>query len=335
VARTSSGGLRRQLAIVFEDEEPRGAVTRLFNLALAFLIIANVSCVVLESVESIRRLFAAEFDAFEAAATAIFAAEYVLRVWACVDFHDASYRDPVWGRLRYLRSFFALVDLLSVLPAILGFFGAGDLRVLRLLRLLRMLKLIRHSTTFGLLFAVLREEAQSITALLFVLLLTVTISGSLMFMLEGAEQPAIFTSIPSAMWWAIETLTTVGYGDMVPITAAGRVLGGVVSIVGIGTLALFSGLITVGFLDQLKLYREQHGKMSVAVSEKTISITQSFRERVGGVRHLDVRDLADLPAAVSQRSQTLPARPGVCPHCGSVFAAAPLQRDVSDEPFGA
>jgi voltage-gated potassium channel len=329
VTRTSGGDLRRQLATVFEDEEPRGTLTRVFNLALALLIITNVSCVVLESVEPIQRHFAAEFDAFEAAATAIFAAEYVLRVWACVDFHDARYRDPVWGRLRYLRSFFALVDLLSVLPAILGFLGAGDLRVLRLLRLLRMLKLIRHSTTFGLLFAVLREEAQSITALLFVLLLTVTIAGSLMFMLEGAEQPAIFTSIPSAMW-AIETLTTVGYGDMVPVTAAGRVLGGVVSIVGIGTLALFSGLITVGFLDQLKLYRDQHGKMSVAVSEKTISITQSFRERVG-----DLRDLADGPAVTSARGQTLPAMPGICPHCGSVFAASALRRDVDDEPYGA
>lgn len=283
--------------------------------------------------KSIRRHFAAEFDAFEQAATAIFAAEYVLRAWACVDFHDARYRNPLWGRLRYLRSFFALIDLFSVLPAILSFMGAGDLRVLRLLRLLRMLKLIRHSTTFGLLFAVLREEAQSITALLFVLLLTVTISGSLMFMLESTEQPAIFTSIPSAMWWAIETLTTVGYGDMVPITAAGRILGGAVSIIGIGTLALFSGLITVGFLDQLKLYREQRGKTTVAVSEKTISITQSFREQSFRERVGEARDLADLPAVVSQRGETLPARAGICPHCGSVFASAP--RDVSDEPFGA
>ncbi len=334
MARTSGRDLRRQLAIVFEDEEPRGVVTRAFNLALALLIIANVSCVVLESVESIRRHFAPAFDAFEQVATTIFAAEYVLRAWTCVDFHDARYRDPLWGRLRYLRSFFALVDLFSVLPAILSFLGAGDLRVLRLLRLLRMLKLIRHSTTFGLLFSVLREEAQSITALLFVLLLTVTISGSLMFMLEGAEQPAVFSSIPSAMWWAIETLTTVGYGDMVPVTAAGRIVGGAVSIIGIGTLALFSGLITVGFLDQLKLYREQHAKVSVAVSEKTISITQSFRERVGEVRNLaDMAKMADLPTP--QRGQALPARRGVCPHCGSVFAAAPLRRDVGDEPFGA
>jgi voltage-gated potassium channel len=329
VARTRTRDWRRRLATIFEDEEPRDAVTRGFNLALALLIITNVACVVLESVEPIRRQFAASFDAFEQIATAIFAAEYVLRVWACVDFHDARYRDPSWGRLRYMRSFFAVVDLLSVLPALLGFLGADDLRVLRLLRLLRMLKLVRHSTTFGLLFAVLREEAQSIMALLFVLLLTVTIAGSLMFMIEGPEQPAVFTSIPVAMWWAIETLTTVGYGDIVPITVAGRIVGGVVSIVGIGTLALFSGLITVGFLDQLKMYRERHAKVNVIVSEKAISITQTYRERVG-----DVAGLSDMPAA-EDRGQALPARPGVCPHCGSVFAASPpLRRDVADGSFG-
>jgi voltage-gated potassium channel Kch len=138
-----------------------------------------------------------------------------------------------------MRSFFALVDLVAVLPAILGFFDAADFRVLRLLRLLRMLKLVRHSTTFGLLFAVLREESRSIVALLFVLLLTVVIFGSLMYMLESAAQPDVFSSIPAAMWWAIETRTTVGYGDMVPVTVAGRIVGGVVSIVGIATLALF------------------------------------------------------------------------------------------------
>jgi voltage-gated potassium channel len=334
VGRTKNADWRRRLAIIFEDEEPRSAVIHGVNLALALLIIANVSCIVLESVEPVRRHFAASFDAFEHIATAIFAAEYALRAWACVDFHDARYRDPVWGRLRYLRSFFALVDLLSVLPALLGFLGADDLRVLRLLRLLRMLKLVRHSTTFGLLFAVLREEAQSVTALLFVLLLTVTVSGSLMFMIEGPEQPGVFTSIPVAMWWAIETLTTVGYGDIVPITAAGRVVGGIVSIVGIGTLALFSGLITVGFLDQLRMYRERHAKVNVAVLEKTISITQSFHERVGA----DITGLTDMPAAPAaapDRRQTLPAMPGVCPHCGSVFTAAVPQREAGNEPFGA
>ena len=312
MASISAADVRRYLASMFEDEEPRSRVTRAFDFALACLIIVNVSCVILESVESIRRHLAWTFDLVESGSTAFFAGEYVVRVWACVDLREPRYRDPLWGRLRYLRSFFALIDLISVLPAVLGFFGAADLRVLRLLRLLRMLKLVRHSTTFGLLFLVLREESRSITALLFVLLLTVTISGSLMYMLENDVQPEVFTSIPVAMWWAIETLTTVGYGDIVPMTVAGRVVGGLVSIIGIGTLALFSGLITVGFLDQLRTYREQQGKAHVVMAEKSIAIAQNFA--VTGVG--DPRENASLP--------------GVCPHCGHVLALPAVRRDAGN-----
>jgi voltage-gated potassium channel len=288
--------LRQQLAIIFEDEEPRSAVTRAFNLVLALLIVANVSCVILETVEPIKSQFATGFDAFERIATAIFAVEYVLRVWASVDFHAANYRDPVWGRLRYMRSFFALVDLVAVLPAILGFFDAADFRVLRLLRLLRMLKLVRHSTTLGLLLAVLREESRAIAALLFVLLLTVVISGSLMYALESAAQPGVFSSIPAAMWWAIETLTTVGYGDMVPITVPGRIVGGTVSIVGIATLALFAGLITVGFLDQLRHRREQHPRVAVVTMKNTISMAQRSVTRLRRVCRRCRRTPSGLPA---------------------------------------
>jgi voltage-gated potassium channel len=310
--QVDTSSLRHRLAVIFEDEEPRSALTRALNMALAVLIVLNVSCVVLESVEEIRRHFGPAFDLLEQMATAFFAVEYVCRVWASVDFHNQNYRDPLWGRLRYMRSFFAIIDLVAVLPAVLGFFGAADFRVLRLLRLLRMLKLVRHSTTFGLLFAVLREEARSISALLFVLLLTVTISGSLMYMLEGEEQPAVFTSIPAAMWWAIETLTTVGYGDMVPVTAAGRIIGGVVSIVGIGTLALFSGLITVGFLDQLKAYRDAHPKVSVALSHTTITVNQGTANlALDGTEHLQ------------------------CPHCGGLLSRARPKQSGHGEPLGA
>ncbi len=306
--------LRRSLAAIFEDDEPRGVATRLFNVLLTTLIVANVAGIVLESVEPIRHQFSGALDAFEHVATAVFAVEYLLRAWACVDFHAAAYRHPLWGRLRYLRSFFALIDLAAVLPALVGAFGAADLRVLRLLRLLRMLKLVRHSTTFGLLGRVLRDEANSIAALVFVLLLTVTIAGSLMFMLEGDEQPNVFTSIPVAMWWAVETLTTVGYGDFVPVTLLGRVLGGVVSIVGIGTLALFSGLITVGFIDQLKLYREHHPKLSVAGGDGAGLIDlHHHRAAAGGVHRPQP---ADQVAATHTPPAATKSGPGICPHCG-------------------
>lgn len=247
--------LRHRLADLFDDDAPRTLAVRLFNAALAVLIIVNVAAVILESVDGLRVRYPLAFVGIERVATAIFAAEYILRVWTSVDYRSGRFRNPLWGRLRYMRGFFPLVDLIAVLPAVLGFFGAADLRVLRLLRLLRMIKLTRHSTVFGLLWAVLREESRAIAALIFVLFLTLTVSGALMYMIEGEVQPSVFSSIPAAMWWAIETVTTVGYGDMVPVTFPGRVLGGIVSIVGIGTLALFSGLITAGYLNQLRLRR--------------------------------------------------------------------------------
>jgi voltage-gated potassium channel len=304
--------LRTRLATIFEDEEPRGRSTRIFNTLLALLIIINVAAIVLETVEPIKRDFAGAFEALEHVATVIFAVEYVLRVWASVDARRAPYGHWLWGRLRYMRSFFALVDLISVLPAVIGMFGAADLRVLRLMRLLRMLKLVRHSTTFGLLWSVLREEVRSITALLFILVLTVTISGALMYHIEGQEQPAVFASIPAAMWWAIETLTTVGYGDMVPTTLAGRMLGGVVSIVGIGTLALFSGLITIGFLDQLKLHREQHSPVTVADPGVPASARKDDRDGPFAGR----RASAEMQAVGFDPTVAENSLPGVCPRCG-------------------
>jgi voltage-gated potassium channel len=302
---------RRRLSHLFDDDAPRNRVIRLFNLLLALLIVLNVAAVILETVEPIRARYEVFFLAAERAATAIFAAEYLLRVWTAVDLHGGRFSHPLWGRLRYMRGFFPLIDLVSVLPAMLGMLGAGDLRVLRLLRLLRMLKLTRHSRVFSLLWSVFRNEAQSIGALLFILCLTLTVSGALAYMIEGDEQPAVFNSIPAAMWWAIETLTTVGYGDMVPATAAGKLLGGLVSIVGIGTLALFSGVITVGFLEQLKTIREHH----TPVPAGTPADDKLFREidppngllTRGPWRESSSTNVQALAAEISY---------DVCPHCG-------------------
>ena len=250
--------LRQRLSTLFDDDAPPNFISSLFNALLAVLIVLNVAAVILDSVESIRSRYGYAFHLVDQVATTVFVIEYVLRLWTCVDFRSGRFTRPFTGRLRYLRSFFAIIDLVAILPAILGLLGAGDLRVLRLLRLLRMLKLTRHSHVFSLLWAVFVEEARSIGAVLFILALTLTLSGALIYMVEGEVQPGVFSSIPASMWWAIETLTTVGYGDMVPLTVVGKMLGGIVSVIGIGTLALFSGLITVSFMHQLRLRRDQY-----------------------------------------------------------------------------
>lgn len=305
--------LRRRLNPLFDDAAPQNTASRLFNAALALLIVVNVAAVILESVEPIRAAHPAAFWWIEQVATAVFAVEYGLRVWTAVDLRSGRFVHPLWGRLRYMRSFFALIDLVAVLPAVLGVFGADDFRVLRLLRLLRMLKLTRHSTIFSLLWAVFREEARSITAVLFILGLTLLMSASIMYMIENEAQPAVFSSIPAAMWWAVETLTTVGYGDMVPVTPAGKIVGGLISIIGIGTLALFSGLITVSFMDRLR--RREQFKHVVEDQLTTGPLSKAdvrAMERVGNRLGLVASETADAVEQVIAEAEALET----CPHCG-------------------
>lgn len=308
---------RRRLARLFDDDLPPSRAARVFQTALATLIIVNVTGIILESVEAFARRFDAELWWIEQIATAFFAIEYVLRMWASVDFQNPRYRHQLWGRLRYLRSFFALVDLVSILPAVLGMLGAGDLRTLRLLRLLRMLKLTRHATIFNLLWAVFREEARSIGAVLFILLLTLTISASMMYMIEGEAQPEGFSSIPAAMWWAVETLTTVGYGDLVPTTVFGKIMGGVVSIVGVAALALFTSLITVSFLDQLRLRRAAL-REAVEAGLADGMLSASEREAIGALgERLGLPE--EEAEEIVEDAEREHAGIVTCPHCGGVL----------------
>jgi voltage-gated potassium channel len=319
------GGLvaiRRRLGRLFDDDLPPTRAARVFHIALAALIVVNVAGIVLESVDSISTRFGAELWWLEQIATGLFTIEYVLRAWACVELHHGQYRHPVWGRLRYLRSFFALIDLASILPAIFGLLGAGDLRTLRLLRLLRMLKLTRHAMIFNLLWAVFREEARSIGAVLFILGLTLTISASLMYMIEGEAQPDGFSSIPAAMWWAIETLTTVGYGDLVPTTPAGKIIGGFVTIIGVVAVALFTSVITVSFMDQLRLRREAlNNAATVSLADGVLTAGElDAIEQLGSRLGLPPADVAEAIVGTAREMGSL----ATCPHCGGLLAHVPL-----------
>ena len=320
---------RKRLACLFDDDLPPTRSARLFQSALAVLIVVNVAGIILESVEAFDQRFGTELWWIEQIATAFFTVEYVLRAWASVDFQDPRYRDPITGRLRYLRSFFALVDLASILPAVLGVLGAGDLRAIRLLRLLRMLKLTRHAMVFNLLWAVFREEARSIGAVLFILALTLTISASLMYMIEGEAQPDGFSSIPAAMWWAIETLTTVGYGDLVPVTAPGKIIGGVVTVIGVVAVALFTSLITVSFIDQLRLRREAlHEAAEVTLADGVLTTGElDAIEALGARLGLPAPDVAEAIVHTARRMGSL----ATCPHCGGLLAHVPIALSQTSE----
>lgn len=237
------------------EAEPASRAASTLRWLLAVLIVANVASVVMESVHDLQADCRALFAALETASVAIFTGEYLLRAWAAPE--QPRFASPVLGRLRWAVSPAAVIDLLSILPSLLllAGFDLRALRLVRLSRLLRVAKLGRYSLAVQTLQRVLRNKAPDLLSLLFLLLVLLVVSSTLMFHLEHAAQPNAFTSIPTTMWWGIITLTTIGYGDLAPVTAGGRVLGGCIAILGIGMFALPAGLLGAAFVEELNRAR--------------------------------------------------------------------------------
>ncbi len=227
-----AGWRRRGYVVIFEHDTAAG---RAFDLGLLVAIALSVSVVMLESVEAVRARHGAALYAAEWFFTALFTAEYALRL-LCV-------RRP----LRYARSFFGVVDLLAILPTYLSLLMVGAqslvvVRALRLLRVFRILKLPQYHGQASLLMTALRGSRAKITVFLFSVLMVVVVVGSLMYLVEGPANG--FTSIPTSVYWAVVTLTTVGYGDIAPQTTPGRVLAVIVMLTGYGIIAVPTGIVT-------------------------------------------------------------------------------------------
>ncbi|MCG8612918.1 MAG: ion transporter [Pseudomonadales bacterium] len=218
---------------------------KLLEVALAVLIILNVSAVILETVDSIYDTWKCTFDLFETGSLCIFILEYLLRLWVVPENAEAP------SRLAWIKSPIAIIDLLAILPALLYLLIPIDLRILRTFRMLRLLKLTRYSPALGMLLAVFEEEAGAFFAGLFILMLMLIFAASGAWLAEHEVQPDAFGSIPEAMWWAVATLTTVGYGDVTPITVAGKLFGALITVIGIGMAALPAGIIASGLNEQI------------------------------------------------------------------------------------
>ncbi len=232
--RPAGTGIRRRLfEVVFHADDRTG---KGFDVVLIVAIVLSVVVVMLESVGSIQAQYAHELIVVEWFFTALFTVEYALRLWVL--------RSP----LRYARSFFGIVDLLAILPTYISLVVPGaqvllTVRILRALRVFRVLKLANYLDEADQLRRALSASRRKILVFIFVILTLVTVMGSMMYLIEGGRNG--FTSIPQSVYWAVVTLSTVGFGDIYPVTPLGKALATVIIVMGYGIIAVPTGIVTV------------------------------------------------------------------------------------------
>lgn len=253
--------VRKRVWEILDTPADSDRASRVFDVAILILIVLNVLAVVLESIEYLHDRYVQLFYLFELFSVAAFTLEYAARIWSCVE--DGQYRDPILGRLRYAGRFMSIVDLVAFLPFYLPFVGV-DLRFVRLLRtirIVRLLKIGRYYASLKLIGSVCSAKKEELVMTSCVMVTLLVISACVMFHCEHAAQPDKFSSIPATMWWSVSTLTTVGYGDVYPITPLGKVFAAIISVLGIGMFALPTGILGSGFVEEIQKRRREHPKI--------------------------------------------------------------------------
>lgn len=252
--------LRKKVFEIVEASPDKKGSSWYFDLFLISLISLNVLAIILESVKSIRVEYDSFFTNFELFSVTFFSVEYLVRVWSCVE--DKDYDGSFRGRLKFIFSPMAIIDLLAILPFYLVMFTIDLrlLRILRLLRLFRLFKVVRYLSALKAIREVFKDKKEQLILSIIFIFFMLLIVSSLMYYIENEAQPDVFSSIPATMWWGVATLTTVGYGDVYPITPQGQVLGGIIAILGIGLFALPTGILASGFSDALDSAKEEKEK---------------------------------------------------------------------------
>lgn len=244
--------LKKQLFDILEVADPDNNLCGKYEKFMFTLIVLNICVTILSTVQEIHqpgRVFFYWFDLFS---LTVFTAEYMAKLWVCR--LDERYNSVILGRLRYMLTPVMLLDLTVIIPLYLPLvfgFDARFMLMFRMLRLAQFLRLTRFLHNFHRLARVLRNKKDDLIATFGVIFLLLIISSSLMYYAEYNAQPDKFSSIPAAMWWGIVTLTTIGYGDLYPVTSLGKLIGAFVAILGIGMVALPTGIIGSGFLEEL------------------------------------------------------------------------------------
>lgn len=244
--------VRRGVAHVLEAGIGHERLATIVHLCIIALLVGSVAAFVASTVPHVRQTYGHHLAAFEKLCVVCFAIEYAARIWSAIELPQMHGRAPWKARLQHAAQPMQIVDLLAFLPAVIEMLLPIDLDALRVLRLLRLARVVRYSTALQSLSCVLSQERSALFGALLIMLILVVIAGTGMHYVERAAQPKAFGTIPDAMWWAIVTLSTVGYGDVVPVTGLGKVFSGITIIVGMCVFALPIGIIATGFAQELQ-----------------------------------------------------------------------------------
>lgn len=249
--------LKSRVYNLIRDDDENDLLSNIFDGVIITLIIINVILVIAQTF-SLPATVETVFYYIELVSVIIFSIEYFLRVWTS-DMIRPEMR-PFKARLIYVFSFMAIIDILSILPFYLPFLIPIDLRVLRILRVLRLFRVFkfnRYTTALSIIATVFKRKKSQLLSSIFVVLLLMIIAAVLMYNVESEAQPEEFSNAFSSLWWAVATLTTVGYGDIYPITVLGKLLSAIIALLGIGLVAVPTGIISAGFTELINEEKEE------------------------------------------------------------------------------
>jgi len=292
--------------------------SRVFSGFVVSLIVLNVIAVILESNRYLYTSYAPQFAVFEIFSVAIFTFEYLARIWVAPEYPALRGLSAWRARLKYSTKPMALIDLLAIAPFYLALIVPIDLRYLRLFRLLRLLKLSHYFDGLQMFLTVLGREIGAIAGALMTLLVLIIISACLMFSIENTAQPGQFDSVAQAIWWSVVTLTTVGYGDITPVTFLGKLVAMIIMLLGICTMALPAGILAAKFTEELQLRRElMNSRVHEALRDGVLD-----EQELQGI--VELQQKLRLPPEMVDRLVSLNAAAAhtcnFCPHCGERLA---------------